>query len=67
MPNDESSTASPQRSDVFISYASEDRDGVARPLAHVLRELGVTVWFDECELRIGDNLRRRLDFHRPRV
>jgi len=27
----------------------------------VLRQMGVTVWYDESELKIGDNLRRRID------
>jgi len=47
--------------DVFISHASEDKDAVARPLAEHLRELGVTVWLDAFELRIGDSLRRKID------
>lgn len=47
--------------DVFISHASEDKDEIARPLYAALTELGVTVWFDEAELRIGDSLRRKID------
>jgi len=47
--------------DVFISYASEDKDAVARPLAKALKERGLTVWFDEFELRIGDSLRGKID------
>lgn len=47
--------------DVFISHASEDKDEVARPLAEALRENGLTVWYDEFELRIGDSLRRKID------
>lgn len=47
--------------DVFISHASEDKDEVARPLAQALRENGLTVWYDEFELRIGDSLRRKID------
>lgn len=46
--------------DVFVSHASEDKD-VARPLAEALRERGLSVWFDEQELRIGDSLRRKID------
>lgn len=48
--------------DVFISYASEDRDEVAAPLAHTLGALGVRVWFDQTELRVGDSLRERIDY-----
>jgi hypothetical protein len=47
--------------DVFISHASEDKDVVARPLAHELRAIGLAVWYDEFELRIGDSLRRKID------
>lgn len=47
--------------DVFISHASEDKDEVVRPLANALRDLGLSVWYDEFELRIGDSLRRKID------
>ena len=47
--------------DVFISHASEDKADVARPLADELERLGVQVWLDDFELRIGDNLRRKID------
>ncbi len=47
--------------DVFISHASEDKDDLARPLAHALQEAGLDVWYDEFELRIGDSLRRKID------
>ena len=53
---------SPSREyDVFISHASEDKDSVVRPLAHALSEGGLSVWYDEFELRIGDSLRRKID------
>ncbi len=47
--------------DVFLSYASEDKDDVARPLALLLQERGLRVWYDEFELRIGDNLVAKLN------
>jgi len=47
--------------DVFISHATEDKDEVVRPLAHALQELGLRVWYDEFELRIGSSLRRKID------
>jgi hypothetical protein len=47
--------------DVFISHASEDKENVVRPLAHELRRIGLRVWLDECELTIGDSLRRKID------
>ena len=47
--------------DVFISYASEDKESVARPLAQALQESGLTVWFDDAVLKVGDSLRRKID------
>lgn len=47
--------------DVFISHATEDKDAVVRPLALALQELGLDVWYDEFELRVGDSLRRKID------
>ena len=47
--------------DVFISHASEDKEEVVRPLAHKLQNKGLTVWYDEFEMKIGDSLRRKID------
>lgn len=47
--------------DVFISHASEDKEAVVRPLANALLDRGLTVWYDEFELRVGDSLRRKID------
>jgi uncharacterized protein YuzE/uncharacterized protein with HEPN domain len=48
------------RRDVFISHATEDKDAIARPLAEELRSRGVSVWFDEYEVGLGDSLRRKI-------
>ena len=42
-------------------HTSEDKEEVARPLAIALRDAGLSVWYDEFELRIGDSLRRKID------
>ncbi|MDE2711477.1 MAG: DUF1883 domain-containing protein [Acidobacteriota bacterium] len=47
--------------DVFVSHTSEDKAEVVRPLATALRDAGLSVWYDEFELRIGDSLRRKID------
>ena len=47
--------------DVFISHASEDKDDFVRLLAQALVEEGLSVWYDEFELSIGDSLRRKID------
>ena len=48
--------------DVFISHASEDKDDFVRPLAQALVKEGLSVWYDEFELSIGDSLRRKIDY-----
>ena len=47
--------------DVFISHASEDKDEIVRPLAIALKNTGLSVWYDEFELKIGDSLRQKID------
>jgi hypothetical protein len=51
----------PREFDVFISHASEDKDDVVRPLVEALQAAGLSVWYDEFTLRIGDSLRRKID------
>jgi hypothetical protein len=47
--------------DVFICHASEDKDGLVRPLATALKEEHIDVWYDEFSLRVGDSLRQSID------
>ena len=47
--------------DVFISYASEDRSSLVKPLALELRKRGLSVWYDEFELRVGKSLRESIE------
>lgn len=46
--------------DVFVCYASEDRETVAGPLSAILSDLGLRVWYDQMELRVGDSIRTRI-------
>ncbi len=55
------SGAAPPPCDVFLSHASEDKDAIARPLYDALVAAGLSVWFDEAVLEIGDSLRRKID------
>lgn len=48
--------------DVFICHAWEDKETVARPLAIALQRVGLKVWYDEFTLKIGDSLRRSIDY-----
>ena len=46
---------------VFICHATEDKDEIARPIAHALTAKGLKVWFDEFTLTLGDSLSRKID------
>lgn len=58
--NDE--TITNKQYDFFISHASEDKDDIVRDLAEALRNSGFEVWYDEFELKIGDSLRKKIDY-----
>lgn len=47
--------------DVFLSHASEDKEAIARPLYEALTAQGVSVWFDEAVLKMGDSLSAKID------
>lgn len=46
----------PAAYDFFVSHASEDKNLIARPLAHALQASKFRVWYDEFSLRVGDSL-----------
>lgn len=47
--------------DAFISHASEDKDTIVRELANSLEKLGLSVWYDEFSLKVGDSLTQKID------
>lgn len=47
--------------DAFVIHASADKEDVALPLTRVLQAQGVSVWLDQFEIRIGDNIPQRID------
>ena len=47
--------------DVFISHASEDKESIADDLVKELKSRGITVWYDDLEIRWGDSLRDKID------
>lgn len=47
--------------DVFISHASEDKDSIANDLVNELKSRGITIWYDDLEIKWGDSLRDKID------
>jgi hypothetical protein len=48
--------------DVFICHASEDKAEFVKPLAMALKGRGLKVWYDEFTIKLGDSLRRSIDY-----
>lgn len=46
--------------DIFISYASEDREEVAQPLYNHLTSLNKQIWFDQSEIKLGESWVRKI-------
>jgi hypothetical protein len=47
--------------DVFVCHAFADKEEIVRPLVSALGDAGLSVWYDESSVAIGDNLRRKID------
>ena len=53
--------AHPDRRDVFLCHAWDDRAGAAEELHDYLEQYGVTVWFSEKDIPLGTSLTREID------
>lgn len=51
----------PDKYDVFLCHAWDDRRTVAKGLYEALKNAGVSVWFSEREVLLGSNLMREID------
>ncbi len=47
--------------DAFVSHAWEDKETFVRPLVEALGRLGVSLWYDEISLKLGDSLSGSID------
>ena len=52
----------PDRRDVFLCHAWDDRRGAAKDLHDHLESLGVSVWFSEKDVILGTTLLREIDW-----
>lgn len=46
--------------DLFLCHSSEDKNGVVRPFTTLLDQRGITYWYDEAEIRIGDSISEKV-------
>nr|WP_299691679.1 toll/interleukin-1 receptor domain-containing protein [Hydrocarboniphaga sp.] len=51
----------PDRRDVFLCHAWDDRGGAAKELHDLLESRGVSVWFSEKDVALGTSLLREID------
>ena len=47
--------------DAFVCHASEDKETFVRPLVEALGRLGVSLWYCEVSLKLGDSLSGSID------
>ena len=47
-------------SSIFISYSSKDSD-FAHKLSNDLKSFGIDVWLDEWEIKVGDDIRKKVE------
>ena len=57
----ESRPPAPDRRDVFLCHAWDDRAGAAKELHDLLEARGVSVWFSEKDVALGTSLLREID------
>ncbi len=53
--------AYPDRRDLFLCHAFEDREGAAKDLCDLLVSHGATVWFSEYDVGLGKSLLMEID------
>ena len=53
--------AANERPKFFLSYASQNKESLALPLAMALQTRGVRIWFDEYEIKPGDSIRETIE------
>lgn len=58
---EQQAAAHPERRDVFLCHAWEDRQGAAKELHDLLEHFGVRVWFSEKDVSLGTSLVREID------
>lgn len=46
--------------DYFVSHASEDKSLLVEPLAYCLRDASFSVWYDDFQLSVGDQLSEKI-------
>lgn len=47
--------------DLFLSYSTEEKENIVRPLANQLRDWGYIVWFDAHVMALGDSIKGSID------
>lgn len=47
--------------DLFLCHSSEDKRNVVLPFTRILEAHGVSYWFDQAEIKIGDSISTKID------
>jgi len=52
--------SSPTQRDIFLCHASEDKTAIVNPIKDTCRELGVSTWLDDDEIKWGESITKRV-------
>lgn len=47
--------------DVFVSHAWEDKESFVEEFVSELEKLGLKVWYDKSQMKLGDSMRQKID------
>lgn len=47
--------------DIFICHASEDKRGIVGPIVQAFTQAGISVWYDEAEIKWGDSVTQKVN------
>lgn len=47
--------------DIFICHASEDKKEIVKPIVEAFNQAGISVWFDEAEIKWGDSITQKVN------
>jgi hypothetical protein len=54
-------TITPEKRDIFICHATEDKELIVRPMVEAFNQAGISCWYDEAEIQWGDSITQKVN------
>ncbi|SFL81530.1 TIR domain-containing protein [Methanobrevibacter olleyae] len=58
--NNKNKSINKKEYDIFVSHSSEDKEDFVKEFVNLLKQKGLSVWYDDDIVKIGHNLRKRI-------